>query len=108
MPTGPPRRSRLFRLGLGSLGALIAAAAAIIAVGLALGWFDKGSVTGTSEGFQPSAGPQGAPHPAAWPEYGFDDRRTRANPALDLAPPFDEIALECGCTEGASADVLAR
>ncbi len=26
----------------------------------------------------------------------------------DLAPPFDEIALECGCAEGASADVLAR
>ena len=26
----------------------------------------------------------------------------------DLAPHFEEIALECGCAEGASADVLAR
>ena len=26
----------------------------------------------------------------------------------DLAPPFEELALECGCAEGASADVLAR
>src|SRR5438105_10465490 len=90
MPTGPPRRSRRFRLGLGGLGALIAVAAGIVALGLALGWFDRGSVVGTSKGFKPSAGPQGAPHTESWPEYGYDDHRTRANPKLQLAPPFDE------------------
>src|SRR5207248_1045933 len=42
------------------------------------------------KGFEPSAGPQGAPHTEAWPEYGYDDMRTRANPKLRLAPPFDE------------------
>ncbi|MDX6646572.1 MAG: hypothetical protein QOK40_2299, partial [Miltoncostaeaceae bacterium] len=91
MPTGPPRRSRRFRLGLGGLGALIALAAGIVALGLALGWFDRGSVVGTSRGFEPSAGPQGAPHSDAWPEYGYDDMRTRANPRLLLEPkPFVE------------------
>lgn len=59
-------------------------------VALARGWFDDGDITGTSEGFVATAAPVGASAAATWPEYGFDNERTRANPALTVRPPFRE------------------
>lgn len=72
----------------GAIVGLLAVAAGVLALGLARGWFDEGSVEGTTEGFVPEEAPRGAEDAGAWPEYGYDARRTRANPALDLAPPF--------------------
>ena len=60
----------------------------MIALGLSRGWFDSGSVEGTTSGFEPQEAPKGQESAGSWPEYGFDAERTRANPALDLAPPF--------------------
>lgn len=80
-------RRRALGVAAGLLG-LIVVAAAIVAFGLTRGWFDEGSVEGTTEGFVPREAPRGEPGAGAWPEFGFDARRTRANPALDLRPPF--------------------
>jgi outer membrane protein assembly factor BamB len=81
----PPRRA--LWIGLGAL-ALILVAASILGLGLVRGWFDSGSVEGTTEGFDPAEAPRGQSDAGSWPEFGFDARRTRANPALDLPPPF--------------------
>ena len=75
---------------MGGLILLLAAAGAIAGVGLLRGWFDEDSVMGSTEGFVPEAGPRGEPAADAWPEYGFDPQRTRANPALRLRPPLRE------------------
>ena len=90
MPTGPARprpRRRLWRALL-ALAGVVVVAAAVLGYGLWRGWFDSGSVTGTARGFVPSQAPKGSATAGAWPEYGFDAERTRANPALDLAPPY--------------------
>jgi outer membrane protein assembly factor BamB len=80
-------RRRALAVAGGVLGVLVLAAA-VVAIGLWRGWFDEGSVEGTTEGFVPQEAPRGAEDAGSWPEFGFDPRRTRANPALDLAPPF--------------------
>lgn len=65
-------------------------AAAVLGVGVWQGWFDSHSVTGTRAGFDPGAAPRGGPSDS-WPEYGYDDRRTRSNPRLTgLRPPLRE------------------
>ena len=81
-----PRRRALW-IGLGAL-ALVLIAAGVLGLGLVRGWFDSGSVEGTTVGFEPAEAPRGQSDAGSWPEFGFDARRTRANPALDLPPPF--------------------
>ena len=81
-----PRRKALW-IGLGAL-ALVLIAAGVLGLGLVRGWFDSGSVEGTTVGFEPAEAPRGQSDAGSWPEFGFDARRTRANPALDLPPPF--------------------
>ena len=39
----------------------------------------------------PQAAPRGSAVAHAWPEYGYDAGRTRANPALALAPPYRRL-----------------
>ena len=89
MPTPRPRRKRLW-LGLAGLAAILVVAAGARGFGVWRGWFDEGSVEGTTEGFEATEAPRGAAAAGAWPEYGYDARRTRANPALRLRPPFRE------------------
>ncbi|NBQ44006.1 MAG: hypothetical protein EBU23_16465, partial [Mycobacteriaceae bacterium] len=55
------------------------------------GGFDSGDQLGTAQGFEPAAEPAGNAASSAWPEYGYDMQRTRANAALDLAPPFTQV-----------------
>lgn len=60
-------------------------------LGLARGWWGQGEIVGDSDGFRPTEAPRGAEDAGAWPEYGFDPERTRANPALDLEPPYRRL-----------------
>ncbi len=82
-------RRRALGIAAGVVGLLVIAAA-VVAFGLWRGWFDEGSVEGTTEGFVPQEAPRADSGAGAWPEYGRDARRTRANPGLDIAPPFRE------------------
>jgi outer membrane protein assembly factor BamB len=83
----PPRKRALW-LTIGGVALLIVVAAGVLGLGLLRGWFDSGSVEGTTVGFEPAQAPRGSRLAGAWPEYGFDAARTRANPALDLRPPL--------------------
>ena len=66
---------------------------ALASVGLLVisGGLDSGDQLGTSEGFVPAKAPVGNATSTSWPEYGYNAERTRANPDLDLAPPFTEV-----------------
>ncbi len=66
---------------------------AMVGVGLLFitGTFDSEDELGTARGFVPTAAPAGDPASTVWPEYGYDAQRTRANPMLDLAPPFRQV-----------------
>lgn len=85
---------RIRRPGKTALSALIPASVALIAggvygAGLLAGWFDAGSVEGSTEGFVATEITPPQPRTGAWPEFGRDSARTRANTALtDLVPPF--------------------
>ena len=71
------------------LGGLLVLALAAGAGALVWTRDDPGNVEGNSEGFVTTE----APPPAAvgaWPEYGYNNARTRANDTLRLAPPFTE------------------
>lgn len=63
---------------------------ALMCIGLLVvtGGLDSGDQLGTSQGFEAAEAPAGDPASTSWPEYGYDQQRTRANAALDLAPPF--------------------
>ena len=63
----------------------------VVGYGLTHGWFDSGSVEGTTSGFEPQQAPVGSETAGSWPEWGYDDARTRANPALDLEPPYRRL-----------------
>ncbi len=82
-------RRRKAALWVGAVALVVVLGAAVLGFGLTRGWFDPGSVEGTSEGFEPTDVPASGATSGAWPEYGYDARRTRANPDLDLPPPFD-------------------
>jgi outer membrane protein assembly factor BamB len=72
--------------------ALLIAAGGVLGVGLMRGWFDSGTVEGTTEGFEPEAAPQVSEEPGSWPEYGYNPERTRANTALTgLRPPYRRV-----------------
>ena len=87
MRIGPRRRSALWIAG--AVLALLIAAAGVLVFGVTRGWFDEGSVEGTTQGFEPTEAPRGSAGADRWPEFGYDARRTRANPALTgLRPPF--------------------
>ena len=68
---------------------------ALASVGLLVvsGGLDSGDQLGTSEGFVPAKAPVGNATSTSWPEYGYNAERTRANPDLDLAPPFTGEAM---------------
>jgi outer membrane protein assembly factor BamB len=85
MPTG--RRSlRVWLIAIGVVLTLASGTAAYLVTR-----DDAGNVDGSTEGFVATqTAPQTPPPPDAWPEYGFNAARTRANEALDLAPPFTE------------------
>lgn len=87
---------RIGRPGRALTAALAAAGVVVAAVGvggygLRAGWFDEGSVEGSTEGFVTSDVPAPAPAAGSWPEYGRDAARSRANTALRLAPPFRRV-----------------
>jgi outer membrane protein assembly factor BamB len=68
---------------------VVAGLTGLAGLGLVKGWFDEGSREGSTQGFNPSAGPRAPSDPSTWPEYGLDAQRTRANTALtNLRPPF--------------------
>ena len=90
MPTRRPRRRTVLLAAAGVLAAL-AVAAGVLALGASRGWFDSGSVEGTSAGFEAGEAPRPAPAAGAWREYGFDARRTHANTGLDLPPPYRRL-----------------
>ena len=87
-PTDPRKRRRAL---LAALAAVVLTALGIVGLGLWQGWFDPGSQRGTAEGFERGEEPAGNPRGSAWPEFGRVPARTRANPELDLAPPFDRV-----------------
>ena len=82
-------RRRRAALWVGAVALVLLLGAGVLGYGFTRGWFDPGSVQGTSEGFEPADVPAAGATSTSWPEYGFDARRTRANPDLALAPPFD-------------------
>jgi outer membrane protein assembly factor BamB len=87
MPTATePRRRR--RAVLAALAALILTLLGVALLGIWQGWFDPSSQRGTEEGFERGEAPMGNARGEAWPEFGRLPARTRANPELDLAPPF--------------------
>ena len=63
----------------------------VVGYGVTHGWFDSGSVEGTTSGFEPEQAPTGSETAGSWPEWGYDAARSRANPALDIAPPFRRL-----------------
>lgn len=81
---------RILRGGSLGLAALVAlGAGGVFAFGLVTGWFDEGSVEGSTEGFVATDIAPPAARADAWPEYGRDPERTRANTGLTaLVPPF--------------------
>lgn len=85
MPTG--RRSR--KVALLAIGLLV-----VLAVGLGAFLFLQGddtNVEGSAAGFIATETAPSAPIPGgSWPEYGFNQQRTRANDSLALEPPFIE------------------
>ena len=66
---------------------------ALVGIGLFVltGGLDSGDQVGTSAGFEAKAAPAGDAAGTSWPEYGYDQQRTRANASLDLAPPFRKV-----------------
>ncbi len=66
-------------------------ALALVGLLLVSGGLDDGDQLGTSAGFEAAAGPSVDVGAAEWPQYGYNAERTRANPALDLAPPYDRL-----------------
>jgi outer membrane protein assembly factor BamB len=90
MATTPRRRRLLWAVA--AVVAVALAAGGVLALALTRGWFDSGDVTGSTQGFAPEEAPRGRPDAGAWPDYGFDPARTRANPALtELRPPFRPV-----------------
>jgi outer membrane protein assembly factor BamB len=83
MPT--PRRS----LRLVLIAILVVGVLAVVGAYLLLR-SGSGNVEGTAAGFVTTETPPAAGSTGAWPEYGFDSHRTRANPLLTMAPPFRE------------------
>ena len=87
MRTGSRRRRNVL-IGAGLAVVLVAAVAA--GAVFVLGRHD-GNVEGNTTGFVATeTSPAVAVASGTWPEYGFDQRRTRANEALTLQPPFTE------------------
>lgn len=87
MPTAP-RRKRLL-IGVAAIAVALLGGLGVLGLGLVRGWFDSGSVTGSTVGFEPQAAPRADEPPGSWPEYGYNAQRTRANPALRaLRPPY--------------------
>ena len=93
---------RLRRLALiaGAILVMLIAAGAVVGYGVVRGgWFDSDSVTGSTEGFRPDAGPGAAPErrPNAlrrrnwWAEYGRTRTRTRAAARSRVGPPFRRL-----------------
>lgn len=66
---------------------------AVVLVGLLVvrGGLDDGDQLGTSQGFEARARPTADLGTSRWPEYGYDAQRTRANPDLQLPPPYRRL-----------------
>ncbi|MFM8828787.1 MAG: PQQ-binding-like beta-propeller repeat protein [Actinomycetota bacterium] len=69
-------------------GVFLAIALVLVAYTVVTGGLDDGDQLGTAEGFEQAQRPTGALGTNRWPEYGYDAQRTRANPDLDLPPPY--------------------
>ncbi|MFN8109004.1 MAG: PQQ-binding-like beta-propeller repeat protein [Thermoleophilia bacterium] len=85
------RPGRRGRIALGAIAAVCVAGAGLGAWGLRAGWFDTGSIEGSTTGFVPAAGPQTSGAARSWPQYGMDPQRTRANTELRLDPPYRRL-----------------
>jgi outer membrane protein assembly factor BamB len=68
-------------------GVLIVALA-VAAWAVVAGWFDQGSVRGTTKGFVPAAAPAASAGAPAWPTFGNAPESTRSNTALNVALPY--------------------
>lgn len=69
----------------------VAVAALLMGVLVLTGDLDDGDQLGSREGFVVDASPRGDSQADDWPEYGYDQERTRANAALRLDPPFRRV-----------------
>ncbi len=76
-----------------TISGVCVALALLLLAGLVVrgGLLDSGDQEGSSQGFEAQQAPTGDAGATAWPEYGYDTARSRANPALDLAPPFNRV-----------------
>lgn len=81
-----PRSERALAWTISVVLGLIALA--LIGYVFVTGGLDDGDQLGTSQGFEASARPSGELGSDRWPEYGYDAERTRANPVLQLPPPY--------------------
>ncbi len=82
----PTRRRKAIILGV--VGAVV-----IVAIGLLAAWRlggGSGDVEGSTTGFVATETTAEIPE-GAWPEYGHDAARTRANTDLKIAPPFRRL-----------------
>jgi outer membrane protein assembly factor BamB len=82
------RRTRIKAL-LAVTGVIIIALA-IGAWGVLAGWFDQGSVTGSTTGFVPAAAPRASASDPSWPTFGNTPESTRSNTALNVTQPLTE------------------
>ena len=67
--------------------------AALILIGVLVltGGLDDGDKVGSTQGFEARARPVADLGSNRWPEYGYNAQRTRANPDLDLPPPYRRL-----------------
>ena len=84
----PRPRRKASLIGAGALALLLVAAGVLGAGRSSAGWFDSGSVEGTTVGLRAAEAPRGQRDRRLVARVRLRRRRTRANPALDLAPPF--------------------
>jgi outer membrane protein assembly factor BamB len=66
---------------------------ALILVGVLVlkGGLDDGDKLGSTAGFERTEAPDSDTGMGRWPEYGYDSERTRANPDLQLPPPYRRL-----------------
>lgn len=72
-------------------GLFIVIAVALLGYLVVTGGLDDGDQLGSTQGFEATQAPSGDLGNDRWPEYGYDAERTRANPALQLPPPYRRV-----------------
>ena len=99
MPTLPRRRKRLW-LGLAGLAAALLIAGGVLAFGLARGWFDPGSVEGTTEGFEAAEAPAGRPRRGRGLSTGTTPSGRGRTRRSACGPPSGRVVPRCRLADG--------